>query len=196
MTLLAYHNDPAIKEKYLTRVRAHRAADQIIHGTYWEGGKGCAVGCTIHSSDHARYETALGVPVALAQLEDAIFEGLENGEAQAFPERFLAAIPVGADLSRVPAQFFVWLLTSDEIGLPTIADERGRAAIADVAALWQRTADGGEVSQREWAAAWAAARAAAGAAAWNLMAEKLLSLLAEAPVPGRDEDGESGRAGE
>ena len=53
----AFHGDPKVKTKYLKRVRAHRAADQIIHGTYWEDGKGCAVGCTIHSSDHAAYET-------------------------------------------------------------------------------------------------------------------------------------------
>ena len=52
----AFHNDPSIKEKYLTRVQAHYKADEIIQGKYWENGKGCAVGCTIHSSDHKNYE--------------------------------------------------------------------------------------------------------------------------------------------
>lgn len=32
-TLLAYHNDPAVKEKYLSRVRKHREADELIKGT-------------------------------------------------------------------------------------------------------------------------------------------------------------------
>src|ERR1700674_5587214 len=109
--LLAFHGDPAIKRKYLHRVRAHAAADEIIHGTYWERGKGCAVGCTIHGSNHGTYETELGIPVILARLEDRLFEGMANGDSKAFPARFLAAITPGADLSRVGWQFLYWLLT-------------------------------------------------------------------------------------
>lgn len=40
--MLAYHGDAKIKETYLTRVQAHAVADEIIHGHYWENGKGCA----------------------------------------------------------------------------------------------------------------------------------------------------------
>ena len=58
----AFHNDPAIKEKYLSRVRAHRAADELIRGTGWDGHRGCAIGCTLESYDHARYPIELGVP--------------------------------------------------------------------------------------------------------------------------------------
>ncbi len=47
-TLRAFHNNPKVKSKYLARVKAHEKADEIIKGTYWQGGKGCAVGCTIH----------------------------------------------------------------------------------------------------------------------------------------------------
>lgn len=65
-TLIAYHGDPAIKAKYLTRIQAHEAADEIIHGKYWENGKGCAVGCTVHSNSHAAFETELGIPRMLA----------------------------------------------------------------------------------------------------------------------------------
>ena len=92
MILRAFHNDPAIKAKYLARVRAHRLADELIHGTYWQYGKGCAVGCTIHSSNHAAYETELGIPEILARLEDGLFEALPNGEAKVWPEAFLKAI--------------------------------------------------------------------------------------------------------
>jgi len=109
-TLLAYHNDPAIKRTYLARVRAHRKADQIIHGTYWENGKGCAVGCTIHSGSHAAYETELGIPRILAKLEDRLFEGMANGESVYFPERFISSIQVGVYLSNVWNQFAYWLL--------------------------------------------------------------------------------------
>jgi phosphoglycerate dehydrogenase-like enzyme len=61
-TMLAYHNDPTVKAMYLDRIRRHARADEIIHGKYWEKGKGCAVGCTIHGSKHSLYETELGIP--------------------------------------------------------------------------------------------------------------------------------------
>ena len=72
--LIAFHGDPAVKEKYLNRVTLHERADEIIHGKYWENGKGCAVGCTVHSSKHAAFETELGIPLMLAKLEDRLFE--------------------------------------------------------------------------------------------------------------------------
>jgi len=55
--MLAFHNDQEIKNKYLTRVKQHQAADEIVKGQYWEEGKSCAVGCTVHSNSHAAYET-------------------------------------------------------------------------------------------------------------------------------------------
>ena len=50
----AFHNDPAIKAKYLERVAAHRHLDQLVQGTGWESDRGCAVGCTLDAYDHAR----------------------------------------------------------------------------------------------------------------------------------------------
>lgn len=99
--MLSFHNDPAIKEKYLKRVIAHREADKIVQGIGWIKGKGCAVGCTLESYDHARYPIELGIPVWLAHLEDGIFENLEKEEAILWPERFLQAIPVGVDLEPI-----------------------------------------------------------------------------------------------
>ncbi len=87
--MLTFHGDPKLKEQRIDQVRAHRLADQLVHGIYWEYGKGCAVGCTIHSNQHIAYETELGIPVELAYLEDSIFESLPNGKALMWPERFL-----------------------------------------------------------------------------------------------------------
>ncbi len=78
-TLLSYHGKTSIKRRYLKRVRAHAKTDELIKGTYWDNGKGCAVGCTVHSGDHKAYETELGIPAWLAHLEDVIFENLKNG---------------------------------------------------------------------------------------------------------------------
>ena len=109
----AFFNDVSVKAKYLDRVRQHAAADEIIHGKYWENGKGCAVGCTIHGSKHMDYESELGIPVMLAHLEDRLFEGQPNGKSKLFPERFLIAARIGADLSRVGWKFLHWLLTEE-----------------------------------------------------------------------------------
>ena len=99
------------KRKYVQRVLQHQATDTLIKGTGWEHGKGCAVGCTLHAYDHARYPLELGVPIELAYLEDAIFEGLSPQDARQWPVQFLRAIPPNTDLSGVFPAFVMWLLT-------------------------------------------------------------------------------------
>ncbi len=88
----AFNNDQKIKEFYLSRIREHYKADEIIKGAYWENGKGCAVGCTIHSSNHEDYEKIFGIPISLARLEDSIFERLENSLAKEWPLKFLESM--------------------------------------------------------------------------------------------------------
>ena len=81
--MLAFHNDPAVREQYLNRVAAHASADELLQGYgYWRGGKGCAVGCTIHGSTHKSYETELGIPEEIAYLEDWLFERLPAEKAK------------------------------------------------------------------------------------------------------------------
>jgi hypothetical protein len=107
----AFHNKQEIKDRYINRLKEHAKQDEIIKGNYWEHGKGCAVGCTIHSGDHKAYEIELGIPTILAKLEDRLFESLPNAEAKKFPLQFLNAIPVGADLSTIWPKFAIFLLT-------------------------------------------------------------------------------------
>jgi hypothetical protein len=162
----AFHNDPSIKEKYLERVLAHRAADEIMQGVYWENGKGCAVGCTIHGDNHAAYEVELGIPRILARLEDRIFEGLSLEDAKEWPEKFLRAIPVGKDLSLVWPKFAVWLLVDEIDGVIKFAKtDQQKEVIARVADLYQRRIKGDEPSLEEWRTAAHAADAADAAAA-------------------------------
>ena len=97
----AFRGDPAVKEKYLARLKAHHAADEIIQGTGYDGSHGCAVGCTLNKYDHLAYEHELGLPQWLARLEDRIFEGLPAVEAQRFAVDFLEAVPVGANVDKV-----------------------------------------------------------------------------------------------
>jgi len=121
--LAAYDNDQAIKDMILEQLAAHRGADEIVKGRYWENGKGCAVGCTLHSfavasgrsdfkfSEHAVYDDIFGPGgQLLGRLEDQIFEGLPNDAARFWPERFAKAFAPGRDYSHVGWEFLNWLL--------------------------------------------------------------------------------------
>ena len=79
--LIAYQGTVS-KAAILKQLRQHAKLDEIEKGHYWDSGKGCAVGCTIHSGQHVEYETRFGIPQMLARLEDCIFEGLPNGVDQ------------------------------------------------------------------------------------------------------------------
>src|ERR1700722_7863880 len=144
--LRAFHGEHGIKDLYLARVLLHQRADELVQGTGWSDGKGCAVGCTLEAYDHARYPIELGIPERVAYLEDQLFELLPAAEAQTWPERFLDAIPVGADLSRVWPQWAVWMLVDPTRGVINLAGDRAdaKSAIERVAQLWR---DGGTEAQ-------------------------------------------------
>jgi hypothetical protein len=180
--LVAFHNDPKIKDKYIARVKAHKAADEIIHGKYVQKYgkgqiKGCAVGCTLHSDDHGAYETELGIPRILARLEDGIFESLNSPRDTEWPLQFLEATPVGADLSNVWPQFAAWMLVDKEWGVIQFAKtDRTKKAIQAIAEFYQsgkfakkehwNEIDKLRIEVRASAAAYTAAAAAAADAAY------------------------------
>lgn len=187
--MLAYHNNEEIKAEYLARVRAHRAADALIQGTGWAHGKGCAVGCTLESYDHERYPIELGIPEVLAYLEDSLFELQTPADAQQWPQRFLAAIPSGADLHGVWAAWCRWMLADPDDGVIRFVCKRqgAREAVECVLALYTMTkADpkaviaAKELSTAAWAASgevWATTSGAtAAAAAWALASTTAAAL--------------------
>jgi hypothetical protein len=161
----AFHNDPEVKEKYLSRVRAHAAADELIKGTYWQEGRGCAVGCTVHSSDHSAYERELGIPEWLARVEDRIFEGLPLSRAKLWPEQFLTAIQPGADLDKVKNPFLIFILESALGNFNNKKFPDVKKAVDRVIELL-RVGGSSEDFTAAARAAWEAARAAAAEAAW------------------------------
>lgn len=142
----AFHGKQEVKDFYLARVLAHRLADEIIQGRYWTGKRGCAVGCTLHSDkgNHEAYETELGIPVQLAYAQDRLFENLPLEDAKLFPEAFLEAIPVGADLALVGARLMCWIL--EDVKKNACEEER----IDPVLTLYRRVIGGAEVTEQEW----------------------------------------------
>ena len=176
----AFHNDMKIKEKYLDRVLAHQKADEIIHGIYWENGKGCAVGCTIHSGNHKYYEKELGIPEWLARLEDTLFEGLQNGRAKAWPAQFLEAIKPGVDLEQVKKPFTIFILEQNLTYLDqckfdadkwpdvkSAIDGSRAAAVQTIEALKSGSESAARSAESAAWSAESAARSAARSAAWS-----------------------------
>lgn len=190
--LIAFHGKTSIRAEYIARVKAHAAADEIIQGKYWENGKGCAVGCTIHGSNHADYEKVLGIPQVLAHLEDRIFEGLQNGESKKFPLQFLSAIKPGADLSMVGPKLLLAIQKRNLKRLDAKAWSDQVNAIKLVISLYSDFIVTGKMDKSAArfarsaarSAAWSAARSAESArsAEYSWMARELLKLLKKAPV--------------
>lgn len=135
--LQAFHNDPATKQRYLTRVRSHETAGEIVqrYPPYWKDGKGCAIGCTVHSKLHTLYETELGIPRLYARLEDRLFEGMSATKAKALPGDFLAAIAIGANLASVWSLFIQWKLLDAKDGVINSADTSELARSIELVAL-------------------------------------------------------------
>jgi hypothetical protein len=116
---LAWFNDENLKADVMKRLRAHRAADDIIKGTYQRaaedsplGYRGCAIGCTLpkmsdddtdrleygDGSWHQAIEDTYGIPARVARWIDNEFESLPVEDAGDFAVTVIDAIPVGADL--------------------------------------------------------------------------------------------------
>ncbi len=170
---------PELKATLLEEIIKHRKADEIAQGSYGgDTGPWCAVGCAVQSlnvklgktystADHSVYETELGIPRLIAKLEDRIFEGLPAKEAKTFPEKFIKAVPVGADLSMVWPKFALWLLMDKKDGVIKYAKkDQTRIAIENVGKLYARVVAGEIVAITEWRAARSAAAAAAAADAY------------------------------
>jgi hypothetical protein len=149
-TLLSFHGKKSIKAKYLARVKAHVKADEIIKGTYWQNGKGCAVGCTLHSDKHDAYEPELGITWRLALVEDYLFEKLPNGEAKKFPVQFLELMPVGVDTNLIFKNFVLWNLADKKEGLIYhLKDKKQIEALTEIADTYKKSFKE-EIPQERW----------------------------------------------
>jgi hypothetical protein len=165
--MLSFFGEPCLKQAVVARVKEHQRLDQIIQRTYWDGTRGCAIGCVLHSGDHMAYETQLGLPVFLAYMDEHIFERLPLEEAKGWPLRFIEAVPVGVDLELVFPRFMHWLL-SDPHGMRESADARTLRILDDLTTLYARRIHGLPFDQASARSAWASAGAAEASAraAW------------------------------
>lgn len=160
----SFFGEQDLKDAVVQRVAEHERLDQIIQGTYWDGSKGCGIGCVLHSHEHMAFERQLGLPVFLAYLDEHIFESLPSDEAKNWPLRFAQAIPVGVDLDLIYPQFMHWLL-SDPQGVRAYANPQTVEVIEILTRMYARRTNGELFNRKEAesvrSAAWSAARSAA-----------------------------------
>jgi hypothetical protein len=110
------------KQAFRTEMLAHQEADAFLQGIYGiingvgDVFRGCTIGCGIESINRLTGETfahgssddlaeALGWPVWLADLSEAIFEGLSYEDAIHWSLRLVDAIPENVDVDVVRNQF-------------------------------------------------------------------------------------------
>ena len=199
----AFHSNPKIKETYLARVMAHQKADEIIQRETWDGKRGCAIGCTLHSYSHKAYETELGIPEWLAKLEDKLFEEMSTKYSKSWPADFLREITPGSDLNKIKIPFLIFIVESalerfdhekypkqakaingvlkelnrDKIDFDKLKNARATAATAAADADADAAADAAAAAT---AAAYAAVYAAAAAAAYAADADAAAAYAAYA----------------
>src|SRR6516225_8719827 len=175
--MLAYHNDPSVKAKYIARFKAHMEADEVIQGTGFENGKGCFVGCTLDRYDHSAFPNELGWPEWLARLADTLFEACKDRkEGAAFGLQLLEMVKEGVDLEPVRWKLAIWRHEKDLTRLDGNNEpyaEQCRAAIRQVINYCQSQiiGDSAESARSAAAAALAAESGRAAAAASGAAAE-------------------------
>jgi hypothetical protein len=94
-------------------VKAHIEADALVRGEYWDGSKGCFIGCLTHSSDPKPAFERFGLTEPIMRIAENIFEALPESAGKAF----FAALPDavgcdGKDLTRVH-----WAFLASELRL-------------------------------------------------------------------------------
>src|SRR5450756_39182 len=161
-TMQTFHNDPAIKQEFLSRLSSHSAAGGILNAAnVWKDGKGSPAACMVGAIDLALWQQRTGMPKSVGIALDVAASLLEAPEQAArFTLDWVEAVPVGEDLASIGPALLDWFLTDDRHGLQSHAKEAGvRAMIAHVAGLHRRAAGGEPPAEYEWRAARTAAMA-------------------------------------
>jgi len=177
--LQAFHNDPAIKEKYLSRVIAHQNADEIIRGIGWDGKRGCAIGCLLHNYNHALLPKELGWPEWYGKLIDILHEGMSEARWPTLVATVTAKTPIGLNdrdfTHKIKAPFLVIVLESTLTTFEHNKYPNVLKAVQRSIALWKRA----DICSEKWEASWAKAATRAmdaEAAAWAMDAGLLRCL--------------------
>lgn len=162
MTTLSFHGKQSVKDDIDQRMLGHIERDELVRGTGFDNGRGCAVGCTYDTYDHADVARRSGVPEQLIRLLDTLHERTSAEvwkPAKGYPLalRFWRAIPVGVDLQPVVHRLHAFIQQRNA----ERTDGDVKAVCERVRDLHLRAAKGDNPSNWEWEAARSASRSAA-----------------------------------
>jgi len=167
------------KDNLINEAIIHRTQDLLIKGQFWDGHKGCSVGCFVKTEEqpHAKLAEITGMPEYMHRLQDTLFEGLPEEICYHWSERFFKAAPVGLpheeyDL-KVRNPFLVVVLKSTLETFNHNENPKVKEAIDTVIKLYED----GETDLTKFKAAAAAANAAANVLMLLLLLLLLLMLL-------------------
>lgn len=173
------------RDKIIARIAAHRAADEIVQGTGFRAGHGCAIGCSLDKYDHSEYaRVVLGESshnLLLAELIDDLHEAQPLTSALDWPGRVAAALQPGADTTLALKRWLHWLLAVELADFPVTQP---------MAKLFARELAGDPPREYEFATAARAASAASAAwATWDArdasairMADALIEIFESLPA--------------
>jgi len=101
------------KEAVRARVQRHHDTDTVRQGVYFReddlgpsGGRGCFIGCALHSGKHADFASLLGMSSWFARMGEAFFEHSDAEVARGMPLPVYDAIKPGVDLTPIGEQYF------------------------------------------------------------------------------------------
>jgi hypothetical protein len=191
--LRAYHGDQALKEETIAKARMHREAGDLVKDVYAEGGKVCAVGCLTEDPNggHDQYPTRWGIPTWMAYLEEGVFVGLPDEKAKLWPERFLTAIPAGADFDGLAERLAIRRLKEECLPLSGEWPESIRAQVVAAIELTIAALEGKKSLESA-----ESARSAARSAAWSARSAESAESAAESAARSAASAAESAESAE
>jgi hypothetical protein len=159
-----FNGDAALAAKTVAEMKAHRAADRLTKGQYWEAGRGCAIGCLVQSSSHGDAAALCNAPAQIMGLVDCIFEGLPWPANLDWPVKFLVALKanLNKDISLLWARLALELAGHPVHGYEQYNQDPAVLAVPPLYEEWVAT--GVRPDDDRWRAAARAAYAAGDAA--------------------------------
>ncbi|MFZ0270956.1 MAG: hypothetical protein WAL34_03815 [Acidobacteriaceae bacterium] len=141
--MLAYRNDPALKEACIARID-----DDFTDKTLRDHFGADDPAASIRDIAHA-IQSDLGIPGRLAHLLYTLQHYLPDEAAEEWFTRFFSSITPGADLTRVADHFVLWILTNPE-GPRRKASSSDTERFDFAAQLYDRRLSGDEPRREEW----------------------------------------------
>jgi hypothetical protein len=152
MTNIAFHGDPSVKEKALSRLKEHIAAGTFRYNPAWSEKGASALGSVIEDSDPDVYAATTGFPIPLVMILDRLVNDLKGGleVASAFAVAWLEGTPVGADLSDIVTRTLIFILEDPTLVSHSIQSASVEQCRLQVLDIHRRTLAGEGVARQEW----------------------------------------------